>query len=61
MDVAEKLMPRHTWFIHICHLMTHEEIWSYAKEQLKDFPALLKITEEGGSVGPAFDGQVLEL
>ena len=32
-----------------------------SKEQLKDFPALLKITEEGGSVGPAFDGQVLEL
>lgn len=55
MEVAQKLCARHTWFIHICHLMSHEEIKAYASEQLKDFPVLNKIVSEGGSVGPAYD------
>ncbi|MCR5494335.1 MAG: MBL fold metallo-hydrolase [Treponema sp.] len=61
MDVAEKIKPRHTWFIHICHLSSHEEIKDYAKKQLKDFPTLQQIVKEGGSVGPAYDGLELEV
>jgi len=61
MEVAEKIKPRHTWFTHICHLMSHEEIKQYTKEQLKDFPALKRIVDEGGSVEPAFDGMVVEV
>lgn len=60
MDVAEQIKPRHTWFIHICHLMTHVEIQEYAKSQLPDYPNLLEIVNNGGSVGPAYDGLVLE-
>lgn len=60
MDVAEQIKPRHTWFIHICHLMTHVEILEYAKSQLSDYPNLSEIVNNGGSVGPAYDGLVLE-
>lgn len=60
MDVAEQIKPRHTWFIHICHLMTHVEIQEYAKSQLSDYPNLSEIVKNGGSVGPAYDGLVLE-
>ena len=60
MDVAEQIKPRHTWFIHICHLMTHGEIQEYTKSQLSDYPNLLEIVNNGGSVGPAYDGLVLE-
>lgn len=60
MDVAEQIKPRHTWFIHICHLMTHVEIQEYAKSQLSDYPNLSEIVNNGGSVGPAYDGLVLE-
>ena len=55
MEVAERICPRNTWFIHICHLMSHEEIKAYASDQLKDFPVLKKIVSEGGFVGPAYD------
>lgn len=60
MDVAEQIKPRNTWFIHICHLMTHVEIQEYAKSQLSDYPNLMEIVKNGGSVGPAYDGLVLE-
>lgn len=59
MDVAERILPRYTWFTHICHLMSHEEIKAYAMRQLADYPALTGIVREGGSVGPAYDGLVL--
>ena len=61
MEVAEQIKPRHTWFTHICHLMSHEEIKQYTQEQLKDFPALKRIVDEGGSLGPAFDGMEVSL
>lgn len=60
MEVAEQIKPRHTWFVHICHLMTHVEIQNYTDEQLGDFPNLLEIVNNGGSVGPGYDGLVLE-
>ncbi len=60
MDVAEQIKPVHTWFIHICHLMSHVEIQEYAKEVLADYPNLSEIVKKGGSVGPAFDGLILE-
>ena len=60
MEAAEEIMPKNTWFIHICHLMSHEEIKSYALEQLKDFPNLKESVKAGGYVGPAYDGLVLE-
>lgn len=61
MDIAERLGPVNTWFIHICHLMTHEEIKKYALEQLCDYPVLNSIVQNGGYVGPGYDGQVLKV
>ena len=61
MDVAEQIGPRCTWFIHICHLMSHEEIRGYAAEQLCDYPNLSRIVNEGGSVGPGYDGLILNV
>lgn len=60
MDVAEQIKPWHTWFIHICHLMTHVEIQEYVEDAIADYPALCEIVKNGGSVGPAYDGLVLE-
>ena len=59
MEVAEKIRPIHTWFIHICHLNSHVQIEEYVKNNIADFPELSKIVEAGGSVGPAWDGLVL--
>lgn len=56
MAVAEKLKPTHTWFIHICHAHSHEQIKQYVAEHLKEFLELNKIVLEGGSVEPAYDG-----
>lgn len=56
MEVAEKIKPKYTWFTHMCHNCSHEEILAYAQEHLNEFPELSKIVSEGGSVGPAYDG-----
>jgi len=40
--------------------MTHIEIQEYTKTQLFDYPNLSEIVKNGGSVGPAYDGLVLE-
>ena len=61
MEVAERIGSLHTWFIHICHRSSHVEIQEYIKEHLDEFPALLKIVENGGSVEPAWDGLTLEV
>ena len=55
-----QIKPWHTWFIHICHLMTHVEIQEYVEDAMADYPALCEIVKNGGSVGPAYDGLVLE-
>ena len=56
LEVAEKLSPVHTWFIHMCHSNSHVQIQEYVKEVLQRFPNLQKIVENGGSVEPAYDG-----
>ncbi len=56
MEVAEKILPSHTWFIHICHLNSHVQIQEYIKSELHRFPGLSRIVSEGGSVEPAYDG-----
>lgn len=56
LEVAEKLSPVHTWFIHMCHANSHVQIQEYVKEVLQRFPNLQKIVENGGSVEPAYDG-----
>lgn len=61
MEVADKLNAVHTWFIHICHLMTHKEISEYVNAQLCDFKNLNECVKKGGSVEPAYDGLVLEV
>lgn len=60
MDIAEQIKPVHTWFIHICHLMSHVEIEEYTNAQLEKYPELSRIVKEGGSVGPAWDEMVIE-
>lgn len=61
MQTAEKLSPRHTWFIHICHLNSHVQIQDYINEHLNEFPNLLKIVKDGGSVEPGYDGLKLKI
>lgn len=56
---AEKLGAKHTWLTHICHDKSHRDIEKYVKEQLHLYPVLESIVQQGGSVGPAWDGLVL--
>lgn len=60
MEAADKIGARHTWFIHMTHNLSHEEIKSYINERLPFYKNLLKISHQGGSVAPSFDGLVLE-
>ena len=57
---AERIGARHTWFTHITHDMSHEQIQEYIKAHLINFPKLSQIVSEGGSVSPAYDGLILE-
>lgn len=61
MECAEKIAPRHTWFTHMTHDMSHVDVCKYIEENLHKFPALEKIVAKGGSVAPGFDGLVLEV
>ena len=61
MEVAEKIKPLHTWFIHICHLNLHTQIQEYVEKHLPEFPALSEIVKNGGSVGPAWDGLTISV
>lgn len=53
---ADKLGAKHTWLTHICHDMKHRDIVSYIAGQLVNYPVLQSIVEQGGTVGPAWDG-----
>ncbi len=55
LEAAEKLSPRHTWFIHMTHNMSHTDLEAYIPQLLKPFPVLSKIVSSGGSVLPAYD------
>lgn len=52
---AEKLAPRHTWFTHLTHDMSHDGVQKYIDEHLSFYPVLSGICENGGSVAPGYD------
>ena len=60
LDLAERLSPRHTWFIHLTHDLSHLQLEEFTAAILKNYPKLLQTVRKGGSVGPAYDGLVLE-
>ncbi len=59
LNYAQKLCAKHTWFTHICHDLSHEQIESYIKSHIGLYPALADVVKNGGSVEPAFDGLVI--
>lgn len=59
MEAAEKIGAGHTWFTHMTHNMLHSEVQDYIAKKIPEFPGLEKITKEGGSVSPAYDGLIL--
>ncbi len=60
LDLAERLSPRHTWFIHLTHDLSHVQVEEFTAAILRKYPDLLQTVREGGSVGPAYDGLILE-
>ncbi|MCR4821541.1 MAG: MBL fold metallo-hydrolase [Treponema sp.] len=61
LSYADKIGARRTWFTHMTHDMSHEDIKKYIEGHLKDFPNLEKTVRDGGSVSPAYDGLILEI
>ncbi len=61
LSYAEKIGAKHTWFTHITHDMSHDNIQKYIDSHLKDFPVLSRIVGEGGSVSPSYDGLCIEV
>ncbi len=59
MACAARIGGSHTWLTHICHNMNHRNITKYCRAHVKDFPELVKIVKNGGSVLPAYDGLIL--
>lgn len=55
MECSQKLEPRHTWFIHITHDVSHAGIQQYIDSNLHRFPKLEQIVASGGSVCPGYD------
>ena len=60
LDLAERLAPRHTWFIHLTHDLSHLQLEEFSAAILHEYPVLRQTVQEGGSVAPAYDGLVLE-
>lgn len=56
MAAAEKIGAEHVWFTHMTHNSSHKEYEEYVKEHICEFPALACCK----SVGPAWDGLVIE-
>ncbi|MCR4735509.1 MAG: MBL fold metallo-hydrolase [Treponema sp.] len=56
MAAAEKIGAEHVWFTHMTHNSSHREYKAYVKEHLHEFPGLASCK----SVGPAWDGLVIE-
>lgn len=55
MECSQKIEPRHTWFIHMTHDLSHVGIQKYIDENLHRFPVLERIVKDGGSVSPCYD------
>ena len=51
LDAANKITAKHVWLIHMNHDSSHEEIIQYIKDNLNDYPELLKCE----SVLPSYD------
>lgn len=58
--VAGQLGARHTWLTHVTHDLSHRGICKFVDGVLPGYPALQAIVQQGGSVGPAYDGLVLK-
>ena len=61
MAAADRIKPRHTWFIHMTHNMDHYDVQKYIDQNLDQFPNLESIVENGGSVSPSYDGMEIEI
>lgn len=53
---SDRIGAKHTWFTHMCHDFTHNEIIEYINEHLGQYKNLSGIVTAGGSVAPGFDG-----
>ena len=53
--LSERLKPRHTWFTHLTHDLSHVQVQKYIDENLSKYKNLELIVKEGGSVSPAYD------
>lgn len=53
--LSERLKPRHTWFTHLTHDLSHAQVQKYIDENLSKYKNLELIVKEGGSVSPAYD------
>ncbi|MBO4319308.1 MAG: MBL fold metallo-hydrolase [Treponema sp.] len=60
MAASDRIMAKHTWFIHMTHNMDHYDIQRYIDHNLDKFPNLKSIVENGGSVCPSCDGLEIE-
>lgn len=60
LEAAEKIGAKHTWFTHICHDSSHDDVTEYIQSRLSKYPKLSEIVKAGGSVAPAFDGMEIE-
>ena len=61
MECAQKILPRHTWFTHMTHDMSHADVQKYIDEHLHEFPELERIVKDGGSVSPGYDTLEMEI
>ncbi len=53
---ADVIGAKHTWFTHMTHNSSHEEIQKYIDDNLSAYRNLSSIVADGGSVSPAYDG-----
>ncbi|MBP5403232.1 MAG: MBL fold metallo-hydrolase [Treponema sp.] len=61
LECSSKLEPRHTWFTHLTHDLSHIQVQEYIDGHLSDFPILESIVKDGGSVSPGYDTLDLEI
>lgn len=61
LECAEKIAARNTYFTHICHNASHNDITKWCGEHIKEHPVLNRIAENGGCVLPAYDGQEINI
>lgn len=60
LDCAVRIGAVHTWLIHICHDMTHEQIIRHVANLCQQEESLHCLTEGGRTVAPSYDGLILK-